>query len=91
LTTERQAIRTAICNPNPTVTLFSITSNDPDDDQKDIRGAAFGTDDRVFLLRARKADRGKERIYTITYQATDHSGNTSTLAAVAGGESTLAT
>lgn len=75
---------TDICDPSPTVTLVSITSNDPDDDDaEDIQGAVFGTDDRTFLLRARKADRGKERIYTITYQAIDHSGNTSTATAEA--------
>jgi hypothetical protein len=64
-----------IGDQNPAVTLVSIVSNDPDDDLRDIREAAYGTDDRSFLLRARKADRGKRRVYIIEYRVTDHSGN----------------
>ena len=69
------------CDPNPTIKLVSIMSNDPDDDQRDVREAAIGTDDRTFLLRARRADNGKRRVYTITYRATDHSGNSTTATA----------
>jgi hypothetical protein len=70
------------CDPAPTVTLLSITSNEADnglgdgDMPNDIQGAAFGTDDRQFLLRAERSGLGNDRVYTITYQASDASGNT---------------
>jgi hypothetical protein len=41
----------------------------------DVQGASFGTDDREFLLRAERTGRGTGRIYTVTYEATDASGN----------------
>jgi uncharacterized repeat protein (TIGR01451 family) len=72
------------CDPNPSVTLVSITSNEPDtgflgngDQGPDIQGAAFGTDDRVFSLRSeRGTGKGSTgRIYTVTYRVTDKSGN----------------
>ena len=71
------------CDPNPTVTLVSITSNEPDnglgdgDTPNDIQNAAFGTDDRTFALRAERSGTGTGRIYTITYQATNSAGKTS--------------
>ena len=46
-----------------------------------FKGAAFGTDDRSFELRAERRQNGKGRIYTVTYQATDASGNSSTATA----------
>lgn len=60
---------------SPVVTLVTITSNESDtgldggDAANDIQGAAFGTDDRVFQLRAERAAGGTERIYTVTYKA----------------------
>jgi uncharacterized repeat protein (TIGR01451 family) len=49
------------CDPNPSVTLLSITSNEPavgaignGDQGPDIQGAAIGTDDRTFELRAER-------------------------------------
>ncbi len=68
------------CDPNPTVSLVSIKSNDPADDVSDIQGAAFGTDDRSFSLRARQPAKGVRRVYTVTYRVTDHSGNSTTVA-----------
>lgn len=74
-------------DPSPSVTLLSITSNEPDngtgdgDDPNDIQGAAFGTDDREFLLRAERAGKGNGRVYTVTYQARDAAGNTTTASA----------
>ena len=70
-----------ICDPNPTVRLLSITSNEPDNGlgdgntTADIQGATFGTDDRTFLLRAERSGTGNDRIYTVTYEARDASGN----------------
>jgi len=67
------------CDPTPIVTLVSITSNEPEDKRDpDIQGAAFGTDDRTFSLRAdRDTGHGATgRIYTITYQVADKFGNT---------------
>ena len=40
--------------------------------------AAFGTDDRQFELRAERSGGGSGRVYTITYEAEDHSGNKTT-------------
>jgi len=71
------------CDPNPTVVLVSITSNEPDnglddgDTPNDIQGAAFGTDDRSFFLRAERSGTGTGRIYTVRYRARDVSGNVS--------------
>jgi hypothetical protein len=48
---------TDTCDASPDIRLVSITSNEPDnglgdgDTVNDIQGAAFGTDDRQFLLR----------------------------------------
>jgi hypothetical protein len=69
------------CDPNPDVTLISVTSNEPEtgflgngDKGPDIQGAAFGTDDRLFSLRAERARRPNTG-YTITYRVTDASSN----------------
>ena len=64
------------CDPNPTVTLVSVTSNEPEtgflgngDKGPDIEGAAIGTDDRAFSLRSERGTGGQNtgRVYTITY------------------------
>ena len=79
-----------LCDPNPTVKLVSITSNDPADrgrhSSSDVEAAgggsvAFGTDVRSFWLRAEHPEHGKPLVYTITYSATDASGNTTTATA----------
>jgi pimeloyl-ACP methyl ester carboxylesterase len=66
----------------PKVVLTSITSNQPDngtgdgDTAADIQEAAFGTFDLSFLLRAERSGNDPHgRIYTVTYTATDASGN----------------
>jgi hypothetical protein len=72
------------CDPDPVVRLMSITSNEPDnglgdgDTANDIQGAAYGSDDRAFLLRAERAGTGTGRIYAVAYRAEDAAGNGST-------------
>lgn len=74
-------------DPNPRVTLLSISSNEPDDGlgdgdvPNDIQEAAFGTDDRAFLLRSERSGTGSGRTYTITYKAHDAAGNSATATA----------
>jgi hypothetical protein len=72
------------CDQNPKVTLVSVTSNEPEsgflgngDQGPDIQGADIGTDDRAFSLRSERGTGGQNtgRVYTITYQASDASGN----------------
>jgi RHS repeat-associated protein len=68
-------------DPNPTVTLVSITSNEPDtssdpgDLANDIQNAAYGSDDRDFSLRAEHLSTGTGRVYTVTYLVRDAAGN----------------
>jgi uncharacterized repeat protein (TIGR01451 family) len=78
------------CDPNPVVRLVSVVSNEPEtgflgngDKGPDIEGAAVGTDDRAFSLRSeRGTGKGNTgRVYTITYRATDVSGNVRDIAA----------
>ena len=74
-------------DPNPQVVLVSIVSNEPDDGLgdgdtvNDIQNAVFGVDDRSFMLRAERSAKGTGRIYTVTYRATDASGNSRTVSA----------
>ncbi len=55
------------CDPNPAITLTSITSNEPDnglgdgDTVGDIQEADFGTADFSFLLRAERSGKGNGR------------------------------
>lgn len=68
-------------DPAPEIKLESITANEMLE-AEDIRDAAIGMDDRSFRLRAERKGVGKfGRIYTVTYSATDASGNKSTATA----------
>jgi len=75
-----------ICDADPVIVLASITSDEPDDADGigdgettgDIQAANLGTEDYKFRLRAERAGEQDGRIYTITYQATDFSGNSVT-------------
>ena len=66
-------------DPDPTVTLISVTSNEPDD--TDGKGDGETVDDIVivddfnFKLRAERAGNGSGRVYTITYSVIDDCGN----------------
>jgi hypothetical protein len=65
-------------DPYPEIRLESITSNEALGPE-DISGDATGTDDRFFSLKAtRSGTNPAGRIYTITYSATDGSGNRAT-------------
>jgi hypothetical protein len=71
-----------VCDPNPVVQLAAIESDEPDDGTgdgattNDIQGAALGTDDREFDLRCERKGNGDGRVYSVTYQASDASDNT---------------
>jgi hypothetical protein len=68
-------------DPAPEVQLISIIANEPlsKEDGRDIQP---GTDDRQFLLKAKRKDHNKDgRIYTVTYTATDGTGNIATASA----------
>jgi hypothetical protein len=57
-------------NGHPTsIELVSITSSEGG--AGDVTGAAIGTDDRAFELRAKRNGGGAGRTYTVTYRATD--------------------
>jgi hypothetical protein len=65
----------------PVVTLTSITCDDGCSPSTDIVGAAYGTDDRTFQVRAKRTGGGAGRTYTITYTATDSSQQQATATA----------
>jgi hypothetical protein len=72
------------CDPNPTIELVSIVSDEPDeglgdgDTVGDIDVAADGT----ILLRNERDGRSDGRVYTVTYRAFDASGNQTTAEAI---------
>ena len=60
-------------DPMPEIKLESITANEPLVSD-DIRDASYGLDDRYLKLRAVQQGQA-ERIYKVSYSATDASGN----------------
>ncbi|GAA2353356.1 OmpL47-type beta-barrel domain-containing protein [Nonomuraea africana] len=62
-----------------TVTLVSVVSDEPGGED-DVQEAEYGTADLSFLLRAER-EGGDSRVYTITYEAVDRAGNTTTATA----------
>lgn len=65
-------------DPEPEIRLESITSSETLA-EGDIQDAQLNTDDRSFSLTAKRAGTNLAgRIYTVTYSATDASGNKST-------------
>ena len=70
-------------DPDPEIKLESITASETLS-ANDIQNAQLGTDDRQFSLAAeREGTNLAGRIYTITYSATDASGNKTTASATA--------
>ncbi len=76
-----------VADTHPTFVLSSIVSNEPDnglgdgDKPNDIQEAALGTPDVDFKLRAERSGKGDGRIYTVTYTASDVSGNSANASA----------
>jgi hypothetical protein len=72
-------VRVDDCGP-VTITLLSVTSNEPDnglgdgDTVGDIQDAYAGTADFDFALRAERAGGGSGRVYTIVYKVVDEVG-----------------
>jgi hypothetical protein len=68
-------------DPEPEIKLESITATETLG-AGDIQDAQLGTDDRSFSLAAKRAGNNQAgRIYTVTYSATDASGNKATASA----------
>ena len=66
-----------IGDPKPKITLVSVTSNEPDNgvgDGNTIYDFVI-VNDFTFNIREERTGTGSGRIYTITYKATDASGN----------------
>jgi hypothetical protein len=68
-------------DPNPTITLVSVTSNEPDNGlgDGDTPNDIVIVDEYTFKLRAERSGTGEGRIYTITYEVTDACGNVTTM------------
>jgi uncharacterized protein len=68
---------------SPTVTLVSVTSNEPDngDDDGETVNDIVIVDDFHFRLRAERSGTGTGRTYTMTYQVIDACGNSTTASA----------
>lgn len=64
-------------DPNPITKFVGVTVNEPDDGQGDgnTTNDVKITQDGQIYLRAERSGSGNGRFYTITYQATDKSGN----------------
>jgi hypothetical protein len=69
-----------VVDPSPTVTFVSMASNEPENGKGDgnTSNDIMKTGDFAFQLRAERSGTGSGRVYTITYKATDASGNYAT-------------
>jgi len=70
-----------LCGEVASLTLVSVVSSEPDNGRGDgntdgdIAGVEVDTLDTTFQLRSERQGMNRRRIYTVTYQATDDSGN----------------
>ena len=73
-------------DPEPSVALVSVTSNEPDDAPGEDDGHTVNDivvlDDFSFGLRAERSVSGSGRLYTITYKATDACGNSTVASSI---------
>jgi hypothetical protein len=66
-------------DPQPEVTLLSVVSSEPDSGAGDTtQGDIVIVDNQTLQLRAERTGKDNGRIYTITYEATDAYGNSTT-------------
>ena len=77
VTITATVVATDTCDADPGITLVSVTSNEPDDGlgDGDTEADIVIVDDFTLQLRAERSGLGDGRIYTVTYQAEDDSGN----------------
>jgi hypothetical protein len=68
------------CDPNPVCKILTVTSNEPDNGggDGDVPNDIQNISGLTVKLRAERSGKGKGRIYTITVQCNDASGNAST-------------
>jgi hypothetical protein len=72
---------TDVCDPAPKFVLYSVASDEPDNDKgdgntvDDIQDEDVGTADLCFSLRSERMGGEDGRHYTIIYKAMDESGN----------------
>ena len=73
-----------LCDPSPAIELVGVASSEPDSGRPgpQYAGAVPGPSDTALYLRADRSGSGAGRTYTITYRATDRSGNSSVAGAV---------
>jgi hypothetical protein len=64
-----------LCDPTPKVSLVSITNSEDDANGDGNKNDDIQIIDGEIYLRAERSGLGNGRIYTITYQAVDNSGN----------------
>lgn len=77
------AIATDLCDPAPVITLVSVDNSESDNStgggdgntNNDVQNADIGTADFEISLRAERRGKADGRVYTLTYRATDASGN----------------
>ena len=64
-------------DPSPSLVFVSVTSNEADNGKGDgnTTNDIVIVGDTEFKLRAERSGTGQGRVYTITYKATDASGN----------------
>jgi hypothetical protein len=70
-----------VCDPEPAIRLVSITSNEPDNGKGDGNTTPDiqpGINDFSFQVRNERAGKGDGRVYTVTYEVEDASGNVTT-------------